>query len=108
MASMFVFVCVLDGYGSVLEDGSVSRPPLALGGGMRFAHHMCTARRGYALLALDVAFDTRMNAHVLDINSGPSFYHISPPNNWPRWCYLMSSLTPPSCHGIPVLLHHVL
>jgi hypothetical protein len=25
---------------------------------------------GFALLALDVAYDTRMNAYVLDVNSG--------------------------------------
>ena len=25
---------------------------------------------------MDVAYDQRMNAYVLDVNSGPSFYHI--------------------------------
>eukprot|EP00961_Rhodomonas_salina_P021539 289286-Rhodomonas_salina.1 len=37
------------------------------------------------MVAMDIAFDARLNAHVLDLNSGPSFYHITPPNDWPPW-----------------------
>ena len=37
---------------------------------------------GYLYLAMDVACDTDQNAHVLDLNSGPSFYHH---HAWPSW-----------------------
>jgi hypothetical protein len=42
---------------------------------------------------MDVAFDLQMNAYILDVNSGPSFYHISPPNNWPKWFGELRSAT---------------
>ena len=31
---------------------------------------------------MDVASDADQNAHVLDLNSGPSFYHH---HEWPQW-----------------------
>ena len=37
---------------------------------------------GFAMIAMDVAYDTNMNAYVLDLNSGPSFYHDQ---DWPAW-----------------------
>ena len=37
---------------------------------------------GYLFLAMDVASDSHQNAHVLDLNSGPSFYHH---HDWPEW-----------------------
>jgi len=37
---------------------------------------------GYLFLAMDVASDVNQNAHVLDLNSGPSFYHH---HDWPEW-----------------------
>ena len=57
-----------------------------------FGHGGYTAW-GYALLAMDVAFDQQMNAYILDVNSGPSFYHILPPNNWPKWFGELRSAT---------------
>jgi hypothetical protein len=36
----------------------------------------------YLFLAMDVASDRQQNAHVLDLNSGPSFYHG---HEWPEW-----------------------
>lgn len=66
--------------------GTVGRhPPLQMGVCVSLMTCALRSRRGHALLALDVAYDTHMNAHVLDVNSGPSFYHILPPNNWPQW-----------------------
>mmetsp|Transcript_41839 Transcript_41839/g.99201 ORF Transcript_41839/g.99201 Transcript_41839/m.99201 type:complete len:176 (-) Transcript_41839:89-616(-) len=40
------------------------------------------ARWGFAMVAMDVAYDGNMNAYVLDLNSGPSFYHD---HEWPKW-----------------------
>ncbi|EKX45437.1 hypothetical protein GUITHDRAFT_108705 [Guillardia theta CCMP2712] len=37
---------------------------------------------GYLFMAMDVAYDRHQNAFVLDLNSGPSFYHGS---EWPEW-----------------------
>jgi hypothetical protein len=37
---------------------------------------------GFLFLAMDVAADTDQNAWVLDLNSGPSFYHKE---EWPNW-----------------------
>jgi hypothetical protein len=37
---------------------------------------------GFLFLAMDVAADTDQNAWVLDLNSGPSFYHKE---QWPNW-----------------------
>ena len=33
-------------------------------------------------LAMDVVYDDKYNAFVVDVNSGPSFYHE---HKWPRW-----------------------
>ena len=40
-----------------------------------FGYHGYT-QWGHALMAMDVAYDVHMNAYILDVNSGPSFYHI--------------------------------
>jgi hypothetical protein len=39
-------------------------------------------RWGYLFLSMDVAVDLHQNAMVLDVNSGPSFYHG---HAWPPW-----------------------
>jgi hypothetical protein len=33
-------------------------------------------------LAMDVVYDDKYNAFVVDVNSGPSFYHE---HKWPSW-----------------------
>ena len=44
-------------------------------------HHRvgCRTRWGYAFMAMDLAMDRRGNAFVLDVNSGPSYYHFDMP-----------------------------
>ena len=42
-------------------------------------HMMCRERWGYAFMAMDMAIDKRGNAFVLDVNSGPSYYHFELP-----------------------------
>eukprot|EP00802_Teleaulax_amphioxeia_P010549 Tamp_10577.p1 GENE.Tamp_10577~~Tamp_10577.p1 ORF type:complete len:572 (-),score=93.23 Tamp_10577:141-1856(-) len=46
-----------------------------------FGRHYHT-RWGFMWLAMDVVYDTDMRAYVVDINSGPSFYHE---HKWPDW-----------------------
>lgn len=41
-------------------------------------------RWGFVMMAMDVAYDKQMNAMVLDLNSGPSFYHDHPFPGWFR------------------------
>jgi len=34
---------------------------------------------------LQVVYDRNLNAHVVDLNSGPSFYHAEKDKPWPPW-----------------------
>jgi hypothetical protein len=49
---------------------------------VRNRHWGNTKEWAYLFLAMDVASDRQQNAHVLDLNSGPSFYHG---HEWPEW-----------------------
>jgi hypothetical protein len=48
----------------------------------KLAHKDYHTRWGFVMMAMDVAYDIDMNAYVLDVNSGPSFYHDHP---FPPW-----------------------
>lgn len=50
----------------------------------RYADRGYDTRWGFAFIAMDVAYDRDMNAYVLDVNSGPSFYHE---HEWPPWFF---------------------
>ena len=48
----------------------------------KFFGHEYNTRWGFMWLAMDVVYDSALNAHVVDINTGPDFYHH---HAWPRW-----------------------
>ena len=40
---------------------------------------------GHAWLAADVVYDDKFAPKVVDLNSGPSFYHSEKGKDWPAW-----------------------
>jgi hypothetical protein len=48
----------------------------------KFFGRQYATRWGFMWLAMDVVYDLDMRAFVVDINSGPSFYHE---HKWPDW-----------------------
>jgi len=40
---------------------------------------------GHAWLAADVVYDTNLVPKIVDLNSGPSFYHAERDSAWPPW-----------------------